>query len=413
MQHDLSGFSKRLEDLLARFDAKIKSHLGGEGPRDSRPRRQAYWTLRDLFTKDVTGKDLQNFVQRDTWETFEYFTKEIDFDSLRPLPFYKRYPIAAWRIFLALAYRLSPPRRIAFAIAIFAFLVGSFQFLQFSGEVPQGTVRGYGSGVGWWFISIAILLLLLVMELRDKLSLKGDLEIAREIQMGLVPSKPHEQEGFSIHCRMRPANTVGGDYYDILNLGDHRLGVVIGDVSGKGMPAALLMALLQGSLRTLVTAGHRGIELVTKLNEYLCTNIPAHSLITLFYGELDTSSGNLNYINCGHNAPMLLRADQSLLRLPSTSIVLGIQREPDFHTGDISLAPGEVLLLFTDGITEAFNVSEEEYGEPRLATDLQNLRTQPPEQILQRLVDDVLSFCGNVRPVDDMTLMLITRKEPQ
>jgi hypothetical protein len=411
MPTDFSHLKQHLNDLFSRLDVKIRT--GFERPRPADPRRKhsVYWTLRELFTKDVTADDLKNFLKHDTRDTFQYFTREIDFDSLRPLPWYRRYAISAWRIFLALAYRLSPPRRIAFAVAILAFLLGLVEHSQYRTRSEGGAITVVGpGGTGWWLICIATLFLLLLMELRDKLGLKGDLEIAREIQMGLVPSKPFHRDGFSIFCHMRPANTVGGDYYDILELAENQIGVVIGDVAGKGMPAALMMALLQGSLRTLVTAGHRGPELISKLNDYLWTNIPSHSLITLFYGELNTSTGDLCFLNCGHNAPLLMRSDQRMERLVSTSMVLGIQSDPPFQVNNTQLQPGDALLLFTDGITEAFNESEEEYGEDRMTAFLQAHYGLPSEQILQLLVEEVLRFCGHVRPGDDMTLMLIKRQ---
>ena len=139
----------------------------------------------------------------------------------------------------------------------------------------------------WLLLAATVLFFLLTLELRDKLGLKGDLEVARQIQFGLLPFEPFEKDGFAIATAMRPANTVGGDYFDVIELGEGRLAIAVGDVAGKGMPAALLMALLQGSLRTLLSAGLRGAELVAKLNAHLCANIPSNRLVTLFYAELD------------------------------------------------------------------------------------------------------------------------------
>jgi sigma-B regulation protein RsbU (phosphoserine phosphatase) len=255
-----------------------------------------------------------------------------------------------------------------------------------------------------------MLFLLLLIELRDKLDLKSDLEIAREIQFGLVPADPFFRNGTSIHCYMRPANTVGGDYYDIIDLEDDRVGIVVGDVAGKGMPAALLMALLQGSLRTLLAAGHRDTDLMAKLNVYLCSTIPANSLVTLFYGELDTAAGDLLYVNAGHNAPFLIRRGQSLERLPSTAMVLGVDPNWTFETETTHIGPGERLLLFTDGISEAFNTREEEYGEPRIAEYLEAHAGLPSAELIQGLVKGVLQFCGAARLTDDMTLMAIARE---
>jgi sigma-B regulation protein RsbU (phosphoserine phosphatase) len=170
-----------------------------------------------------------------------------------------------------------------------------------------------------------------------------------------------------------------------------------------------MMALLQGSLRTLITAGHRGSELMTKLNEYLCANIPENKLVTLFYGELDTATGELSYVNAGHNAPVMVRGGTNLERLAATSIVLGIDRNTAFEVKTTEIRPEDRLLLFTDGITEAFNLKEEEYGEPRLTAFLQNNAGMPSPELIKALVSDVLKFCGAARVSDDMTLMTITR----
>jgi sigma-B regulation protein RsbU (phosphoserine phosphatase) len=176
------------------------------------------------------------------------------------------------------------------------------------------------------------------------------------------------------------------------------------------MPAALLMALLQGSLHTLVTAGLRGTELVSKLNAYLCKSIPASSLVTLFYGELDTSSGWLRYVNAGHNPPFLLRKDQAMQRLMPTSLVLGVTESTTYEAEETELGLGEKLLLFTDGISEAFNVDQQEYGESRLESFLCTHSTLPQADLIRQLTADVLAFCGDARPTDDMTLMSIVRR---
>jgi phosphoserine phosphatase RsbU/P len=412
-KNEFADMRQRLADFAGRFREAEKPRVEERKGPTGHPRIDTvYWNLRDLFTRDVTGQDLRKLIQHDTRDTFRYFTREIDFASLRSLPWYKRYLTAFWRIFQALAYRLSPARRIAFAIAILAFLMGLFEFLSMQVQDQKGKVVVIGPGGSsgtWWLISIVLLLVLLCMELRDKLDLKGDLEIARQIQLGLVPTKPFERDGITIHCYMRPANTVGGDYFDIIELDPTTVGFVIGDVAGKGMPAALLMALLQGSLRTLITAGFRGSELISKLNEYLCTNIPSNSLVTFFYGELTTGTGEILYVNAGHNPPFVIRHDQSLERLPSTTIPLGINRLLPFPDRRTQLEAGDRLLLFTDGITEAFNTEEEEYGEVRLTESLKTRRDLSENQLIQALIADVLGFCGYAKPHDDMTLMNIRR----
>jgi serine phosphatase RsbU (regulator of sigma subunit) len=404
-----AGFSKRLADFAARFEEQGKANARTAPPSGRfRLINTIFRDLRDLFTRDVTRAGLKDLMKRDARETYRFYTSNIDLKSFQSLPRHRRYPAIAWTIFVALAHRLSPPRRIAFALATFLSCLGWVQLLLFLAHY-SGDERK--SGIQWLIIAFAVLLALLLMELRDKLDLKGDLEIAREIQFGLVPSEPFFDDGTSIHSYMRPANTVGGDYYDIIRLGEHLIAVVIGDVSGKGMPAALLMALLQGSLRTLSTAGLRDSELITKLNQYLCANIPVNRLVTLFYGELNTQTGSLRYVNAGHNAPFLMRGNQDPERLSSTSIVLGVDAKSYFEAKETQIGPGECLLLFTDGITEAFNAQDEEYGEHRLGPFLIQHAGESCPALIKGVVDDVLAFCSSVWPKDDMTLMAITRQK--
>jgi hypothetical protein len=400
LDSELTSLRRRLNDFARQFDDRARKSAQDPARRKAR----SFHEVQDLFTRDITSEGLRDLVQRDTRDTFRFFTRSIDFETLRLMPWYKRYPLVVWRVFLGAAYRLNPPRRIAFAIAVATFLVGTIKFAASRASAP-----GVDTGMGWWFLSLALFFALLMMELRDKLDLKGDLEIAREIQFGLVPSEPVTREGFSICARMRPANTVGGDYYDIIELSDGAMGVVVGDVAGKGMPAALLMAMLQGSLRTLISAGFRGGRLIGKLNDYLVANIPANSLVTLFYGELETRNGALRYVNAGHNAPFLLRKD-SCERLPSTGTVLGFFPGLPYEETCTTLFAGERLLLFTDGLSEAFNAADEEYSEARIQDFLQANRELSDRELIDGLIRSVLEFCSGTRPGDDMTLMTIARR---
>ncbi len=403
-KEESSNFGKRLAKLASRFEPR------GEGASEGPQRGFGHillHDLHDLFTRDITREGLHDMVSGDARATVRFYVQSVDLKLLQVLPWYQRYPLAAWKIFVALAHRLSPPRRVVFSVAILMTAFGWIQFLLFRASLPE---NDRSSGAILLALSFVLILMLLFMELRDKLDLKGDLEIAREIQFGLVPAEPFSEGGLNVCHLMRPANTVGGDYYDILRFADHHIGIVVGDVSGKGMPAALLMALLLGSLRTLVAAGLRGTGLITKLNDYLSANIPQDRLVTLFYGELELSSGKLSYINAGHNPPFLVRRDRTMERLPSNSIVLGILAGSAYETAEACLAPGEGLLLFTDGVTEAFNDREEEYGEARLAAFLNKNVNLQPQVLLQSIIDDVVAFCGSSKPKDDMTLMFVARQ---
>jgi sigma-B regulation protein RsbU (phosphoserine phosphatase) len=407
-KEDMSGFGQRLEDVAARLDERARRYWQSRGAEAGKGFLQTAWAnLRDLFTRDVTRDGLRDLVKRDAREAVRFYTREIDFAALRNLPWYKRYPLAAWRVFLSMAFRLNPPRRIAFVIATFAFFLGCWRLAQVSINSEGMAIGILAPGTGWWLLSLLLFALLLLMELRDKLDLKGDLEIAREIQFGLVPSGTFEHGRFVLDHAMRPANTVGGDYYDIIRLDEDRIAAVVADVAGKGMPAALMMALLQGSLHTLITAGLRGPELVGKLNDYLCANIPANRLVTLFYSELDTNSGDLLYVNAGHNAPILLRSDLGIERLDSTAVVLGFVRQSLFEAKSVRLDPGSRLVLYTDGIVEAFDSAGEEYGDARLEAYLKTHAGLRNGALIDGLIRDVVTFCADSRPGDDMTVLVI------
>jgi phosphoserine phosphatase RsbU/P len=402
---EFNNLGQRLGELAGRFEKTARKRGADKAAaKGVKVVETVVNSIHDMFTHGVTKEEFSTLIHREARDTLRFYTREIDFESLRPLPWFKRYPLTAWKVFVATAYRLSPPRRIAFAIAIFTFLLGALHLLAGLSQPPEAVSVWF-----WWLIAFALVLLLLLMELRDKLDLKRDLEIAREIQIALVPSGPYERDSIKIFSHMRPANTVGGDYHDIIELGGNRLGILIGDVAGKGIPAALLMALLQGSLRTLLTAGFRGPELIQKLNVYLYENIPNDRLVTLFYGELDTVSGALTYVNAGHNAPFLLRRGRPARRLDTTSMVLGVLEDTVFESREAQLESGDRLLLFTDGISEAFNQNDQEFGEERLEAFLRNQAALNEEELIFGLIKDVLVFCDPARPTDDVTLMCISR----
>jgi len=387
------------------------------GPRTRRPDRPAltedYWeSLQQLFTRDVTPEGLRSLLQREAQDTFRFLAREVDLEDLSSLPGYRRHPRALWRLFLAVSYRLSPWRRVLFAASVLLLVGGWLGFLV---EMLQRGIFSLGpvfTTHTWLLAAATALFFVLVLELRDKLGLKGDLEVARQIQFGLLPFEPIERDGTAIVSTMRPANTVGGDYFDVIDLGEGRLAVAVGDVAGKAMPAALLMALLQGSLRTLLSAGFRGEELISKLNAHLHANIPSNRLVTFFYGELDTATGTLRYVNAGHNPPVLLAVGQPVARLGPTGIVLGVVADASYQAMDVTLGPGDRLLLYTDGVTEAANPADEEYGDVRLEGYVRDRRGEPGRQLLDGIVADVLRFCDAARPHDDMTLMCLDRAVP-
>jgi serine phosphatase RsbU (regulator of sigma subunit)/catechol 2,3-dioxygenase-like lactoylglutathione lyase family enzyme len=233
-----------------------------------------------------------------------------------------------------------------------------------------------------------------------------ELEIAKQVQARLFPQTlpPLATLDYAGVCIQ--ARAVGGDYYDFLNLGVHRLGLVIGDVAGKGIAAALLMANLQANLRSLCAIVlDQPQRLLCSVNQLFYENTIDGAYATLFFAEYDDEVQRLRYANCGHLCALLLRSDGNIERLDSTSTVLGLFKEWDCTIGERRLYAGDTLALYTDGITESFNDAEEEYGEQRLIEALQRHRELSSQALLTSVVDDVRQFSPHEQH-DDVTLIV-------
>ena len=233
-----------------------------------------------------------------------------------------------------------------------------------------------------------------------------ELEIAKQVQARLFPQtlpplRTLEYAGTCIQARK-----VGGDYYDFLDLGGERLGFVIGDISGKGIAAALLMANLQANLRSqCAIAFDQPQRMLRSVNRLFCENTPEGAFATLFFAEYDDHAGCLRYANCGHLAALLLRSDTTLERLDSTATVLGVFREWDCSIGECRLFPGDTLALYTDGVTESYNAAEEEFGEQQLIAALQRNRELSSQSLLDAIVSEVQEFSPHEQH-DDITLIV-------
>ena len=298
--------------------------------------------------------------------------------------------------FWAMLLKLSPPRRIGLLVALVLFVWG---FL-----TGRDSVAALGSlGV----------LALLGLELADRVAMKRDLQIAREIQSWLVPRTPPPATGVDVAFATRPANTVAGDYYDVFlcpsaGMPGQRLILVVADVAGKGMPAALLMATFQSSLRTLVQEALPLAALVSRLNRYCCDHsLDGRRFTTSVLAQLDCPTGTLDYVNAGHNPPALRRANGEIVTLASGGLPLGIQADASFESGSVTLGPGDQLLIYTDGVVDARDARGAEYGEARLLDLLRGPRPASAAESLNRLMSSVDSFTGNAPRFDDVTCVFV------
>ena len=199
---------------------------------------------------------------------------------------------------------------------------------------------------------------------------------------------------------------VGGDYYDFLDLGQARVSMVLGDIAGKGIAAALLMANLQANLRSLcATAAEQPEHLLQSVNRLFYENTDDNAYATLFYSEFDDRTCRLRYANCGHLPGLVIQADGTVQRLPATATVLGLFPEWPCHTSEIQLCPGDLFAIYTDGITEALNQRDEEFGEERLLDVMTRARDLSPSHIVTSVFEEVRRFSGD-RQRDDVTLIV-------
>jgi sigma-B regulation protein RsbU (phosphoserine phosphatase) len=233
-----------------------------------------------------------------------------------------------------------------------------------------------------------------------------DLQRALEIQRALLPKNIPQVGGFEIAGAWQPARVVGGDYYDVLTLSGSRLGICIADVVGKGVSAALLMANLQAAVHAFAQDAPSPAWLCSRVNAVLCSNIAEGKFVTFFYGILDAATRQFEFCNAGHMPPLLINDSGSLRVLAAGGLVLGMFRDAEYANATFGLAPGDRLLLFTDGITEAFSPAGEEYGEERLAMAALEHRRLSAQELNQRLLAEVGDFCkGQFH--DDATLVVI------
>jgi sigma-B regulation protein RsbU (phosphoserine phosphatase) len=256
--------------------------------------------------------------------------------------------------------------------------------------------------------SFFILLLVFMLEMMDKVLAKDEIEVARQVQLALLPSRHPQPEGLSLWSFMRPANDVGADLVDYIDLPGGRLGVVLGDVAGKGLGAALLTAKLQATLRALIPACPSLSELGSQLNAILFRDGIDNRFVTLFYFEIEPVSGRMRYLNAGHNPPFVLRAS-GLEALPASAIPLGMMAGTTYAESELRMHAGEALVVYSDGLTEARNAEDEEFGTDRLRALMPRLRGLSAETGVRLIIDEVDGFLAGERPHDDMSLVVLLR----
>jgi len=372
-------------------------------------RRERFSDRLDHFWQRVTEgmalNQLWSQFRTDARSSYQLYSKDVDATRAAGVGRGRHVFDVVVQFFWAIILKLSPARRVLLLIALVLILLPS------GGISWEGQAGRTSFNVEFHFWGGLLMFALLILEVGDRVVMKRDLQIAKEIQAWLLPAVPPQVPGLEIAFATRPANTVAGDYYDVFarpsSAGETFL-IVVADVAGKSVPAAMLMATFQASMKTLSATPGSLTELVSRMNQYACTNSQnGRRFTTAFIAEYTPATRTLTYVNAGHNNPILRRPTGAIERLATGGVPLGIMEDAPYFSETVTLNSGDWLAIFTDGVIEAENNAQQEYGETRLMVMLHSGVALAPQMLLQATMADVDRFVGDAPQHDDVTLLLV------
>lgn len=341
---------------------------------------------------DLHQADLPRTLREDFRDIYDFYLDPETRRELSQMDQGQRwFHLTGW-VLKSSVLKLSPNRRLMLLAAALFLVLG---------------IIGYPPGL---WIAIIVLLLILMLELKDKLLAQDELEAGRAVQFALLPSKHPRLPGWETWLFTRPANEVGGDLVDYLPLDDRRLGLAVGDVAGKGLGAALVMAKLQATLRALAPDQQTLDGLGRRVNEIFCRDGLPNRFVSLAYLVLEAGSGHVRLLNAGHLPPLIVRRT-SLEEPTKGGAAIGLHGTACYTEQAMDLAPGDLLVVYSDGLTEARNEAGAFFGDERLRLMLPHLRDLPVAEAGRLLLAEVERFVGEARPHDDLSLLLLKRVE--
>ena len=365
-------------------------------------RWERFW---QRVTEGMEISQLWSQFRRDAESGYRLYSKEVDSTRVEGVSHGTHFFRVATQYFWAIVEKLTPARRVLLLVALVLIIVpgGEWTF-----TTPAHEVKVFA--LDFHFYGGLLMFALLILEVGDRVVMKRDLQIAKEIQAWLLPAEPPNVPGLEIAFTTRPANTVAGDYYDVFArpTSSGTFLIAVADVAGKSVPAAMLMATFQASLKTLSSTPGSLTELAARMNRYACGNSQkGRRFTTAFISEYDPASRRLTYVNAGHNNPILRRKGGAIERLEAGGMPFGIMEEAPFQSGETILEAGDWLAIFTDGVIEAENTFQQEYGEIRFITLLHSGVMLAPSMLLNSILADLDRFVGNAPQHDDVTCVLI------
>lgn len=361
------------------------------------------------YTAGLDSRDLRRMFDKDAVRAYSVITRGHD-DMPEPKGGIRRLFYRIKLTFLGLSYKLTPARRLLFAASLLSFFVGMF------GDPMEVRVEGQARllmdfSPFWFALSLVMMVYLLALELADRILVRDELEVARELQEDLLPHDVPPIPGYDFAHSYRTANEVGGDYYDLTPLPDGRVALLVGDASGHGMAAGLVMAIANATLKTALDLDPSPERVIRLLNRTLCRTGTKRTFMTVFYALLDPATGEMEYVCAGHPFPLLRRADGTVEELGCGGLPLGMREPLDICAETEVLEPGDLLLLYTDGLAEALDTKgSEAFGYPRI-TALTRAGGSP-HAVHERILRAFDSHVGGEPLKDDLTLLVAARLPP-
>jgi serine phosphatase RsbU (regulator of sigma subunit) len=362
---------------------------------DKEQKASATWSgIRDTVISDLRQEHLKRNVHRDLKDLYAFYLDEDARERLAEMRRGKRWLNVLGWLLKSLILNLPPIHRLLLLVSFFLFVFGDTQIYGFEFQLQP--------------VGFLILLLVLMLELKDKILARDELEVGRAVQLALLPDTNPMIPGWDIWLYTRPANDVGGDLVDYLWVDHGQLGMALGDVSGKGLGAALLMAKLQATLRALATEFTSLEDLGSRMNAIFCRDRVPGRFATMVYLEFGESSGEVRVLNAGHLPPVLVQTG-STTTLDPVAPPLGILPKAEYLEQKLMLGTGDLLAIFSDGVTEAENVVDDMFGEEKVNVLLERLRERSPAEIGRRLIAEVEEFSAADRLADDLSLIVMKR----
>lgn len=367
--------------------------------------QQARHFLRQ-YTEGLNVRDLRRLFDQDASHAYKVLTRDQDTDG-EPEDAARRFFHRAKVIFLGISYKLGPARRMLFVLCLFFAILGLVSPPTFEFYSDQTSVELDFSPF-WFLLSIGGLLWLLIVELVDRVRVRDELEVARKLQSDLLPDTSPEIPGYTFAHSYRTANEVGGDYYDFQTLPDGRLAILMGDASGHGIAAGLLMAISNATLKTALDVDPDPEAVASLLNSALYRTGDRRAFMTLFYGLLEPLSGKLTFVCAGHPYPLLRKAGGQIQELGTGTLPLGLRRGVDLQAQSAVLEDGDLLVLFTDGLPESVSGPDgDAFGFQKIKQLLATVGS--PDRVHDRILLAFDQHIGHEPLTDDLTLVVISK----